>query len=61
MDIQKAIQILLNAVEKGQQHGAYSLQEAKTILLAVDFLTIKPKVEEKKDVQNKTAEPIQTP
>lgn len=61
MDLQKAIQILLNAVEKGQKSGAYSLQDAKTILLAVDFLTIKPKEEIKKDVQDKTTEPVPTP
>lgn len=50
MDINKAVTILVQAVELATQKGAYSLKEAKLIAEAVEFVTKKPE-EPKEEVK----------
>lgn len=41
MNKEKALQVLLQAVQIAQQKGAYTLQDAKTIAFAVEALSPK--------------------
>jgi hypothetical protein len=48
MDKQQAINVLIQAVEAGQKHGAYSLKDAQIIATAISILQKPEEVKEPK-------------
>lgn len=53
MNKDQAIQVLIRSVEVAQEKGAYSLNDAKLILQAIDTLKAIPKEEKKANVPAK--------
>ena len=58
MNQEKALNILVQAVQVGQAKGAYNLQEAKIIAEAVEVFTKKPEDAEHKTEEKKDESPV---
>ena len=52
MDIQKSLQVLIQAAQIGQTKGAYSLTEAKIIAEAIEVFQKKPEAKKEDTTPN---------